>query len=171
MNQRLRSKLDTYKMHRSLITDVLRALSDEQLGLTIGKNLGTLGKLFKHVGRIQNGYIEAIRTGKLTFFKRIGDPSLEKSREKLLSLLDKNDREMFSLLEGMSYQEMDSLRIDGTGKTHQSGNSLSIYALVNDLTYHEILHQGELVVYLIALGLPFPDSWKLWGSAFLRRNR
>lgn len=31
------------------------------------------------------------------------------------------------------------------------------------LIEHEILHQGELIVYIKALELKLPKSWSLWG--------
>ncbi len=42
MNEQLRQKLEAYRLHRGLIIDVLRELSDEQLGLTDGDGMGTL---------------------------------------------------------------------------------------------------------------------------------
>ncbi len=58
MNGPLKQKLETYRLHRRLIIDVLRELSDEQLGLTVGNGMGTLGKQIKHIGRIQLCYLE-----------------------------------------------------------------------------------------------------------------
>ncbi len=132
-------------------------------------NMGSLGKQFKHIGRIQLGYTDALRTGRLIFWKPLGDPSLESEKNALLSFLEANDRQLFSVLRATTEEQLLYLRIDGTGKSHQSNNELSVYDLVDDLTMHEILHQGELVVYMKTLGLAFLESWKLWGTGFLRK--
>ncbi len=163
MNRRLESLIDTYRLHRNLITDVLRQLSDEQLQLTIGKNMGTLGKQFRHIGDIQLCYIDALKTKKMSFFRSTVDHSLEESRELLLGFLTENDQRMLATLEGLGNEELEKMRIDWTHKSHQIDEQLSVYDHLNDLIRHEILHQGEIIVYLRTLELPFPASWRLWG--------
>jgi hypothetical protein len=44
---------------------VLKTLTDEQLGLTVGKNMGTLGEQFRHMARVQIQYVEAIKNRKI----------------------------------------------------------------------------------------------------------
>jgi hypothetical protein len=41
MNENL---LENWKFHRNLAMDILKSLSDDQLDLTVGKNMGTVGE-------------------------------------------------------------------------------------------------------------------------------
>ncbi len=147
----LQSKIDTYRIHRGLLIDIHRGLlidihrgllidihrglSDQQLTLTLPPNMGSLGKQFKHIGRVQLGYVDALNTGRLNFWKPLGNPSLETSKSTLLSFLETNDRELLRLLQELTETQLLSTRVEGSGKAHQSNNQLSVYDLLDDIRF------------------------------------
>ena len=56
----IQKKIDDWTYIQNLPLDVLKNLSDEQLILTVGKNMGTLGEQFRHMCRVRFQYAEAI---------------------------------------------------------------------------------------------------------------
>ena len=149
----LKEKLNDWQMMRKLTLDLLESLPEDKLKLSIGKNMGTLGKQFRHIGDVQHCYNEAIKTGKIDFTKYKRDYSIESSKQKLKQFLNDMDKEMLDLIE----KNKDKL-IDW---------EFAKIPLIQHITYliqHEILHQGELIVYIRTLGFEFPESWKeTWG--------
>ncbi|MFX1324809.1 MAG: DinB family protein [Promethearchaeota archaeon] len=149
----LKVKIESWKMHRNLTYDLLKSLHEESLRETVGKNMGSLGKQFRHLGDVQLCYIEAIRTGVIDFSKYVRNYSIESSIEKLEQFLKEMDDKLFILL-----KESDNLEIDwGFAK-------IPLAQHLDFLIQHEILHHGELIVYIRTLNLTFPNSWEeIWG--------
>lgn len=136
---------------RKLILDLLDAIPEEKLALTVGKNMGSLGAQFRHIGSVQSCYSKALKTGTIDFeYKR--DPSIENSKERLQSFLEETTREMLELIDK-----------NPEAKINWFGKELSLEEHLVALIEHEILHQGELIVYIRSLDIPFPKSWELWG--------
>ena len=152
MNQSLNSKISEWQSMRQLTLDLLEAIPKEKLDFTVGKNMGSLGKQYRHIGDVQLCYSEAIQTGKISFSNYKKDYSIENSKEKLKSFLQEVDKEMLKLI-----KENPQTKIDWFG------DKLSLENHMNALIQHEILHQGELIVYARILGLTFPKSWNVWG--------
>ena len=136
---------------RQLIMALLDAVLEEKLTLTVGKNMGSLGAQFRHMGSVQACYSKAIQTGKIDF-KYEKDASIENSKEKLKSFLEETTKEMLDLVEK-----------NPQAKINWFGEELSLENHLVGLIQHEILHQGELIVYARTLEIPFPQSWSLWG--------
>ena len=65
MTKEIQKKIEDWKFIQNLAFDVLKILSDEQLGLTVGKNMGTLGEQFRHMTRVRFQYAEAIENKKV----------------------------------------------------------------------------------------------------------
>jgi len=153
VNFELEDILESWKLHRNLTYDMLEFVPDEMLKETVGKNMGSIGKQFRHIGDVQLCYIEAIRTGKIDFSKYRRDYSIESSKEKLKQSLKELDNEMSRLLKTKKELQVDwgFMRV-------------SLARHLNFLIQHEILHHGELIVYIRSLGLKFPKSWEdVWG--------
>lgn len=150
--EKIKQALENWKDIRQLTLDLLNELSGEHLSFSVGKNMGTLGKQYRHIGDVQICYNEAIKTGKIDFNKYKRDYSIENSKEKLKEFLQNIDQEMLKLIE-----ENPNVKIDWFGE------ELDLKQHLRALIEHEILHQGELIVYIRNLGLNFPKSWELWG--------
>jgi len=152
MEQDLKQLLENWQAMRQLTLDLLEELPEEHISFAVGKNMGTIGKQYRHIGDVQICYNEAIKTGKVDFNKYRKDYSLENSKEKLKAFLEEINQEMLKLVE-----ENQDAKIDWFGEEWDLKQHLK--ALIE----HEILHHGELVVYIRTLGIKFPKSWELWG--------
>ena len=153
MDSQLKSVISTFRFHRRLILDVLKSLTDDQLKLTVGKKMGTLGRQFRHIGDVQLCYVDSLRTGKIDFSKKKKVRSLESSQKKLLAFLESADKELDSVLKTTK----DTMKIDW-GPARE-GLARHFQYLVE----HEVLHEGQLIVYMNTLGLKVPKSWNVWG--------
>lgn len=153
MEQELKQLLENWQAMRKLTLDLLDELPEENLSFTVGKNMGTIGKQYRHIGDVQICYNEAIKNKKIDFNKYKRDYSLENSKEKLKSFLLEINQEMIGLFENNQDVKIDWFGEEWNLKQH-------LKALIE----HEILHHGELVVYIRTLGIKFPKSWsELWG--------
>jgi uncharacterized damage-inducible protein DinB len=152
MKESLKKILEDWKQIRQLTLDLLDELPEEHLEFTIGKNMGTFGKQFRHIGDVQFCYAEAIKTGKINFDKYKRDYSLETSKKELQLFLQEVDAEMLNSINLNQEVIIDWFGVKWNMEQH-------LKALIE----HEILHHGELIVYMRTLELEFPKSWKLWG--------
>lgn len=153
MSTELKSRIDNWKLFRKLTYDLLDSIPEKMLKKKVSKHMGSIGKQFRHLGDVQLYYNEAIKTGKIDFSKYRRDYSIENSKTKLKQFLEEMDEEMYSLIEKNNAVEIDW----GFAK-------IPLIEHLNFLTQHEILHQGELIVYIRSLELRFPKSWEdLWG--------
>lgn len=152
MDQEIQKTLEHWIELRQLTLDLLQAVPEEKLSFTPGENMGTLGKQFRHIGDVQICYSDALLSQKIDFSTYKRDYSLESSKEALATFLQEVEREM-----QLRIQEAGQVEIEWFGEQYTLSKHLE--ALIE----HEILHQGELVVYIRLLGIPFPKSWELWG--------
>ena len=153
MEKELKQLLKDWETMHQLTLDLLDELPEKHLSFTVGKNMGTIGKQYRHIGDVQICYNEAIKTGKADFNKYRRDYSIENSKDKLKAFLQEVNQEILKLIE-----ENPDVTIDWFGE------EWNLEQHIKALIEHEILHHGELVVYIRTLGLEFPKSWKeLWG--------
>src|SRR3989338_2342565 len=99
MEQDLKQLLENWQAMRQLTLDLLEELPEEHISFAVGKNMGTIGKQYRHIGDVQICYNEAIKTGKVDFNKYRKDYSLENSKEKLKAFLEEINQEMLKLVE------------------------------------------------------------------------
>ena len=152
MEQDLKQLLENWQAMRQLTLDLLNEFPEEHLSFTVGKNMGAIGKQYRHIGDVQTCYSNAVKTGKISFSEYGRDYSLENSKEKLKEFLQEVNKEMLKRIE-----ENPDAKIDWFGEV------LDLNQHIKALIEHEILHHGELIVYIRTLGLKFPKSWGLWG--------
>lgn len=79
--------IDNWKEIHQLTIGLLDSIPEEHLDFSVAKNMGSLGKQFRHIGDVQICYNEAIKTSKVDFNKYRKDYSIESSREKLNDFL------------------------------------------------------------------------------------
>jgi len=155
MNKELSRQIENLKFCQDLAMDILKMLTDEQLDFAVGKNMGTLGEQFRHMARVRLQYSEAVKTKKVEQTKETIDPSITKSKEKLIELWEKVNKKIPQILEKMSVKELENLKIDWK---HWSVDSMDIYSHLQALIDHENLHNGQIVVYVRTMDLKFPES-------------
>lgn len=81
MNELIGKQIENWTSIQSLSRDVLDMLIDEQLEITVGKHMGTLGEQFRHMSRVRFQYAEAIENKKLGEVIEKIDPAVAKSRQ------------------------------------------------------------------------------------------
>jgi uncharacterized damage-inducible protein DinB len=142
-----------WKLLRGLSRDLLLSLSDDELKMSPGANLGPWWKQFRHVGRVQENYLNALATGTMKFgfegTSYTGDPS----NRSLDAYLERLDRRLAALIKDGSTREA----------VNWFGEPKSVDQHLLYLADHELLHHGQWIVYRKFLGGPFPKSWHLWG--------
>lgn len=156
MTKEIKDKIESWKWIEGLALDILKALSDEQLGLTVGKNMGTLGEQFRHMIRVRFQYAEGIENKKVDKTIEKIDPTIAKSKEKLIELWGKANQKLLTVLEKANPDEMINWK-------HWGVDEMNIHHHLNALMDHETLHEGQIIVYLRTHEIKFPESWKAWG--------
>ncbi len=150
----IQTALDNFSYHRKRTIDLLESLSDADLLHTPNENQGPLWKQFRHLGRVHENYAEALESHRVNFSKgksyRAGA-----SKQALLAYLRGLGEELSKRSVGLS----PDLLIDWFG------DAVPVDQHFVRLAEHEVLHQGQLIVYLHSLKKDFPESWGVWGVA------
>jgi uncharacterized damage-inducible protein DinB len=138
----------------------LSRLSEADLEFIVARNMGTLGQQFRHLARVRAQYIEALSTKKIGPVKLKIDPSVSRSKKRLVALHRSLDTKLLSALEKLSEDEVDRVRINWT---YWGLRPMNVVQHLQALNEHEVLHNGQLIVYMRALGKKFPKAWEAWG--------
>ena len=160
MNKEIQKQIESWQWIQGLAFDILKMLSDEQLGLTIGKNMGTLGEQFRHMIRVRFQYAEAIENRKIDNTIEKIDPEVAKSKTELIELWEKANKKLLAVLENANPDELENTMINWK---HWGVDEINIHEHLNFLMDHETLHEGQIIVYLRTHDIKFPESWKAWG--------
>ena len=158
--------LENYKLHRKLTRDLLLSLNPEQLSLKPFSVSGTFGKQFRHLLDIEKCYVESLLNGFLAFYRSDIDHSLETNRERLIQELDREDAKLEKFFKGIRREKVNEKYVDCTQAVQYLGDNnirASPVRILSWLTEHEILHEGELLLYVRTERMEFPRSWMIWG--------
>jgi hypothetical protein len=149
--------LDPFKSEwaftRALTIDLLDSLTDAELGQGPGRDLGPFWKQFRHVGRLQECYQDALNTGRIKFdydHKRYRGGC---SRDALKNYLQELDRELLRAIE----------QVDWSMSINWDDDNIGVFQHLMRMASHEILHHGEWILYARLMELKLPPSWKAWG--------
>src|SRR3990167_10149238 len=102
MNQQLNYHLQAWKFHRGLALDILKSLTEDQLKLTVGKNMGTLGQQFRHIAKIELEYLDAIKSKKIAPVENRLAKDLWTQKDSLINTFDNIEKQMTDLLDSIS---------------------------------------------------------------------
>ena len=157
--------LENYKLHRKLTRDLLLSLNQEQLSLKPFSVSGTFGKQFRHLLDIERCYVESLLNGFLAFYRSDIDHSLETNRERLIQELDREDAKLEKFFKGIRREKVNEKYVECTQAVQYLGDNIraSPVRILSWLTEHEILHEGELLLYVRTERMEFPWSWMIWG--------
>ena len=154
MNNELMERFESqWKFARGLTRALLESLEPDELAFTPGSHLGPFWKHFRHLGRVQENYLQAIETGKVTFGFENTTYRGDASRQPLIAYLDRVDQRLTHVLS----------TLDATRRIDWFGSTIDAYTHFTRMADHEILHHGMSVVYVRLLGRSFPPSWAAWG--------
>jgi uncharacterized damage-inducible protein DinB len=149
--------LDLFKREwtfiRGLTFELLGSLTDAELSETPGPELGPFWKQFRHVGRIQECYQEALNTKKIRF--DYGNKRYRSgcSKNALRAYLRALDRELVQAVE----------RVDSNATIDWDGEKVGAFQHLMRMLGHEILHHGQWILYARLMEKKLPPGWKAWG--------
>jgi uncharacterized damage-inducible protein DinB len=138
---------------RRLTLELLESLPDAELDQAPGVGLGGFWKQFRHVGRIQECYLEALRSGRIKFDYENKRYRGGCSRDSLKAYLQELDRDLLRALEELDWHRT----IDWDGK------SVNVFQHLMWMVSHETLHHGQWIVYARLMEKKMPPGWKAWG--------
>lgn len=154
MNKELIERFESqWKFARGLTMDLLGSLEPDELAFTPGANLGPFWKHFRHLGRVQENYLQAIDTGRVVFGFDNTTYRGDASRQSLIDYLDRVDQRLTHTL----------TILDTTRRVNWFGSTVDAYTHFMRMADHENLHHGMFVVYVRLLGRSFPRRWAAWG--------
>jgi len=142
-----------WKFSRGLTLDLLEEMSNSDLLFLPGPQLGAFWKQFRHVGRVQECYIEALNTGVVDFSPEGKSYDQGPSKKWLQAYLRRLDDSLFESLD----------KLDWTDDMDWFGEKVNVFEHMMRLVAHETLHHGQWVVYMRLMNKTFPDSWIAWG--------
>jgi uncharacterized damage-inducible protein DinB len=146
--------ISEWKWARSLTVDLLKSVTPDDLSFVINESSGPLWKQFRHMGRVQENYLNAIESGQIGFGIEGCTHLLAPSKEELLDYLNALEQRFDLLLENVT----PSTVIDWFGQP------ASLKSHITRMLMHETLHHGQLILYVRAIGKAFPESWRAWGE-------
>jgi uncharacterized damage-inducible protein DinB len=138
---------------RGLTCDLLAEMTEADLLFLPGPQLGAFWKQFRHVGRVQECYIDALSTGHVDYSPEGKSYDHGPSKVWLQSYLARLDEKLFELVED----------VDWLAEVDWFGAKVRIFDHMMRMVTHETLHHGQWVVYVRLMNKPFPDSWAVWG--------
>jgi DinB superfamily len=136
-----------------LTLELLDSLTDTELSQTPSPELGPFWKQFRHVGRLQECYMEALNTKKIKFDYRNKRYRGGCSKNALKAYLRALDRELVQAFGG----------IDLNATIEWEGEMASVFQHLMRMLAHEILHHGQWIVYARLMEKQLPPGWKAWG--------
>jgi uncharacterized damage-inducible protein DinB len=144
--------LESFAQYRAMTAELLATLDDDSLAFTPGPSMGPMWQQFRHLGRVEDNYVAAIATGRIAF-----GPPRRRSAGSTATALAEYLRDVDADLAAAVASAAPGATIDW------GGHPVDLPEHAARLVSHELLHQGELVVYVRLLGRPFPRGWRIWG--------
>ncbi len=145
--------LSAYQEHRRRTLDLLGAAAATRLLSRRLIRRVPLWKSFRHVGRVQEDYLRALRTGYMEFVPQSGTYGGGSDGHALVRYLRRLDRQLQRLVQGAG----NDFRINWFGK------NITLEEHIRRLTEHELIHHGQWILVLGWYRFRFPASWRVWG--------
>lgn len=154
MSQKLNRFLSEHRSDRALTVDLLRSLSVEELEFSPGPGVGKFWKQFRHVGRVQENYVDALDTGAVKFQNSGASFNGTADSASLVEYLTHLDKKLEAKLKDLD----ENITIDWFG-----AEKLTAFDHLLRMLGHETLHHGQWIVYFKLMNKKFPESWQIWG--------
>ena len=147
----------SWNFTRGETMEILNSLTEKKLQFkTKGERFQTLAFQFACMGRTQLVYARAIKSGWMDFslFSSEEMPKKENftTKEELLKLLDKADKEWIEAIRKRREQADFSIKWPGVNK--------NILQHIMSLAEHERLHHGQRVTYFSMAGFEMHENFK-----------
>ncbi len=145
--------LDQWRFLRSLTYDFIESTSELELRNSPSSAVSPLWKQFRHVGRVQENYLSALDSGMIKFTTEGCSYIGGSDKQQILLYLRELDEKLLATIKS----------IDPATSVDWFGEPLSLAKHLLCLADHEVIHQGQWVVYRNIQGGKFPAKWSVWG--------
>jgi uncharacterized damage-inducible protein DinB len=142
-----------WSFSRGLTRDLLEDMSESDLLFLPGPQLGAMWKQFRHVGRVQECYMEALITGRIDFSPEGKSYDHGPSKKWLQAYLAGLDDRLYEIL----------ANVDWRSEMIWFDEKVKVFEHMMRMVSHETLHHGQWVVYMRLMNKSFPESWSVWG--------
>ncbi len=157
MNSVIENYYPLFSYYQALRNQLLEIVSDDDLAFQLPGDNHTLGFLCKQIGEVQHSYIQSFKTFKQEWSYKNSDPELESSVARLVGWYTDLDRELRTVVEALSEDELHNRQIDrGDGFNTSPRAQLEIYKEALLIFY------AKASIYLKALSIPLPEQWADW---------
>ena len=150
----LKESLNEVVHLRALTLDLLHEIPESFFVYTPDNSMSVLWKVFRHIGRVDENYTDAIRSGSVQFDSSTGSYTGANNREALIRYLQTT---LDTLCEVVGQCKHDA-------HINWFGEHCSINNHLLRLATHESLHHGQFILYARAAQVPLPSSWSSWGE-------
>jgi len=135
----------------------MELLTDDDLQYQPGGTNPSLGTLCREIGETQHSYIQSFKTFTLDFDYRNATPELSEHVAALASWFADLDRELQTVIEGLSEDDIKHRTID-------RGGHFRLRPAIQLEVYKEalLIFYGKVSVYLRAMGKTLPRQWEEW---------
>jgi uncharacterized damage-inducible protein DinB len=154
MNSVIAHYYPIFETYQGLRDHLMETLEDEDLDFRPTAQNPTLGELCREIGEVEQAYIEAFKTFRLDFSYRNEQPELESSVASLTEWYAALDRELRTVIENLSEDDISDRQIDRGHFSLPPQFQLEVYKEALLLFY------GKVSVYLHALGKTPPQRWQ-----------
>lgn len=157
MNVIVQQEFPVLKQTLALRTELLEAITGEDLAFGLGGDNLTLGQLCKQMGETQQSYINSFREFKQDLTYQYEDASVATDLKMLKTWFEKLDADLFEVLESLSDEDIQS-------KVIERGHGFSPPVRVQLHIFREslLIFYAKASVYLKALGKNMPQQWQAW---------
>ena len=128
----------------------IESIPNNKIGFSPHKDWGSIGRQLRHIADVQECYLNAIDTKKVTFQNKRKDYSMETDKDKLIRYMKDLDKRLKEKIQKMSEKDL-LKKVDW----EEVGNP-SIIVMLTYMKEHEIYHQGILQVYASLAGFQTP---------------
>jgi hypothetical protein len=157
MNRIMKEYYPVFRMYQALRDQLMEILADHDLAFRLQGNNSTLGSLCREIGEVEYSYIQSFNTFKLDFSYRNEEPGLEGSVEKLSTWFKELDRDLESVVESLSDEDV-------SNRTINRGGDFVLPPHIQLEVYKEalLIFYGKASVYMKALEKNLPQQWQDW---------
>lgn len=152
----LASLIKSWNETRALTHDLINEGPVDKFNEKISRpGLDTIAKQILELSSVQMAYVNVLHGEPLNFSEVEGitfgkQDYIAKSRQELSELLDGAEKQFRAVLRK---------RKNWRENVRLFGEDVPSYYVIDLMTRHETLHQGQLIIFCYILGIKFPDSW------------
>lgn len=142
-----------WRFARGLTRDLVAALLPEDLLWTPGPGVGPLWKHFRHVGRVQQNFLQGFDEGVMSFTVPEDGYQGGPNSSELLAYLDRLDADLEQRISSLDWTK---------SVAWTEGDAVIVGEHLVRLVSHETLHHGIWITCCRLLGTRLPASWAAW---------